>query len=224
MHLSPDELILWQYGFFKLNNTIVTTWILMAVLVIVSIRITSHLTTDTDISRQQNALEVIILTICSQIKEVGIQKPRQYLGFIGTIFIFIATANLFTIFPGYEPPTGSVSTTFALAICVFIASPVYGIAERGIVEYLKSYLQPTPIMLPFNIISEISRTFALAIRLFGNIMSGEMILAILLVITPFIFPIVMSLLGLLTGVVQAYIFTILATVYIAAATSDSEIT
>ncbi|HFD11075.1 MAG TPA: F0F1 ATP synthase subunit A [Crenotrichaceae bacterium] len=224
MHLSPDELILWQYGFFKLNNTIVTTWILMAVLVIVSIRITSHLTTDTDISRQQNALEVIILTICSQIKEVGIQKPRQYLGFIGTIFIFIATANLFTIFPGYEPPTGSVSTTFALAICVFIASPVYGIAERGIVDYLKSYLQPTPIMLPFNIISEISRTFALAIRLFGNIMSGEMILAILLVITPFIFPIVMSLLGLLTGVVQAYIFTILATVYIAAATSDSEIT
>ncbi len=223
MRLSPDELILWQYGFIKLNNTIVTTWILMAVLVIVSIRITSHLSTDADISRQQNALEVVILTICSQIKEVGIQQPRQYLGFIGTLFIFIATANLFAIFPGYEPPTGSVSTTFALAICVFVASPVYGIAERGIADYLKSYLQPTPIMLPFNIISEISRTFALAIRLFGNIMSGEMILAILLVITPFIFPIVMSLLGLLTGVVQAYIFTILATVYIAAATSDSEI-
>lgn len=223
MHLSPDELILWQYGFIKLNVTIVTTWILMAVLAAVSVRITRHLSTGTEISRQQNALEVIVLTIRSQIREIGLRQPSKYLGFIGTLFLFIATANLFTIFPGYEPPTGSVSTTTALAICVFVASPVYGIAERGIVSYLRSYLQPTPIMLPFNIISEISRTFALAIRLFGNIMSGEMILAILLMITPFVFPIVMSMLGLITGVVQAYIFTILATVYIAAATSGAEI-
>jgi len=223
MHLSPDELVIWQYGFIKLNNTIVTTWLLMALLTLVSFRITRSLSTGTQLTRQQNALEVIVLAISVQIKEVGLAQPRKYLGFIGTLFLFIVTANLCTMFPGYEPPTGSVSTTTALAICVLIANPVFGIAERGMVGYLKSYLRPSPVMLPFNIISEISRTFALAIRLFGNIMSGELILAILLVITPFVFPVVMSLLGLVTGVVQAYIFTILATVYIAAAASDSAI-
>ena len=222
MHLSPDQLIIWQYGFIKLNNTIITTWVLMAVLVIVSLKITRNLSSEIHISRQQNILEIIVLAIKTQIQEVGLRQPHKYLGFIGTLFLFIVTANLCSIFPGYEAPTGSLSTTTALAICVFIAIPVFGIAERGVIGYLKSYLQPSPFMLPFNIISELSRTFALAIRLFGNMMSGTMIIAILLIITPFIFPVVMSLLGLLTGVVQAYIFTILATVYIAAATSDPD--
>ena len=119
-------------------------------------------------------------------------------------------------------PTGSLSTTAALAICVFVAVPVFGIAERGLRGYLDSYLKPTVIMLPFNIISEISRTLALAIRLFGNMMSGTMILAILLIIAPLVFPIVMSALHLLIGMVQAYIFSVLATVYIAAATRGDE--
>ena len=127
-------------------------------------------------------------------------------------------ASLFTILPGYEPPTGSLSTTAALALCVLVVVPFSGIREQGPGSYLKSYLEPTAIMLPFNIISELSRTLALAVRLFGNMMSGTMILAILLTVTPFIFPVVMSALGLLTGMVQAYIFSILATVYIAAAT------
>jgi F-type H+-transporting ATPase subunit a len=127
-------------------------------------------------------------------------------------------ANLFTVVPCYETPTGSLSTTTALALCVFVAVPVFGIGQLGWRSYLKSYLQPTMIMLPFNIISELSRTLALAVRLFGNMMSGTMILGILLTITPFIFPVAMSALGLLTGMVQAYIFSILATVYIAAAT------
>jgi F-type H+-transporting ATPase subunit a len=127
-------------------------------------------------------------------------------------------ASVFTIVPGYEPPTGSLSTTAALAICVFVAVPLFGIEDRGLGGYLRAYLKPTFIMLPFNIISELSRTLALAVRLFGNMMSGTMILAILLTITPFVFPIAMSALGLLTGMVQAYIFSILATVYIAAAT------
>ncbi|MCH9698256.1 MAG: F0F1 ATP synthase subunit A [Gammaproteobacteria bacterium] len=222
MHLSPDQLIIWQYGFIKLNNTIVTTWVLMAVLVLVSLKITRNLSSDIHISRQQNILEVIVLAIRRQIQEVGLNQPRKYLGFIGTLFLFIVTANVCAIFPGYEAPTGSLSTTTALAICVFIAIPLFGITEQGVGGYLKSYLQPSPFMLPFNIISEISRTFAMAIRLFGNMMSGAMIIAILLTITPFIFPIVMSLLGLLTGVVQAYIFSILATVYIAAATSNPD--
>jgi F-type H+-transporting ATPase subunit a len=131
--------------------------------------------------------------------------------------LFVAAASLSTIIPGYEPPTGSLSTTAALALCVFVAVPLFGIEEQGIGNYFKSYMQPTFIMLPFNIISEISRTLALAVRLFGNMMSGTMIIGILLTITPFLFPVVMSLLGLLTGMVQAYIFSILAAVYIAAA-------
>ena len=133
--------------------------------------------------------------------------------------MFIALSNFCTIFPGYEPPTSSLSTTTALALSVFLAVPLFGIGEQGLGGYLKSYAEPTLLMLPFNIISELSRTLALAVRLFGNMMSGVMIIGILLTITPFIFPIVMTVLGLLTGMVQAYIFFILAAVYIAAATA-----
>ena len=218
MHLSSDELVLWQHGFFKLNVTIVTTWVLMLVLAVGAKLITRKLASDAHISRWQSLLEIVVTNIRKQIEEVGLHHLEKYLGFLGTLFLFIALSNLCTIFPGYEPPTGSLSTTAALALCVFVAVPLFGIAESGLGGYLQSYLKPTFIMLPFNIISELSRTLALAIRLFGNMMSGTMILGILLTITPFIFPIVMSMLGLLTGMVQAYIFTILATVYIAAAT------
>ena len=222
MRLSSDELILWQHGFFKLNVTIVTTWVLMGVLVVGAKLITRNLEHKVHISRWQSLLEVIVVTMRKQIAEVGLRHPEKYLGFLGTLFLFIALSNFCTIIPGYEPPTGSLSTTAALALSVFIAVPLYGIAESGLGAYLRSYLKPTAIMLPFNLISELSRTLAMAIRLFGNIMSGTMILAILLTITPFLFPVVMSLLGLLTGMVQAYIFSILATVYIAAATRARE--
>ena len=217
MRLSPDEIIFWQYGWFKLNATIVFTWGLMLVLVVGSTLITRRLATGLKRSRWQNLLEIIVTMIEQQIEEVGLREPRKFLAFLGTLFLFVAAAALFTIVPGYEPPTGSLSTTVALALCVFAAVPLFGIADRGWLGYLKSYAEPTAIMLPFNIISEASRTLALAVRLFGNMMSGAMILAILLTITPFIFPVVMTLLGLLTGMVQAYIFFILATVYIAAA-------
>jgi F-type H+-transporting ATPase subunit a len=218
MNLSPDNIIYWQTGFFKLNATIVYTWGLMLVLVLGSKLITRKLSTELQRSRWQNLLEIIVTGINQQIEEVGLKNPQKYLGFLGSLFLFVAMASLFTVVPGYEPPTGSLSTTAALAICVFVAVPMFGIEESGLGEYLRGYLKPTIIMLPFNIISEISRTLALAVRLFGNMMSGTMILAILLTITPFIFPIIMSALGLLTGMVQAYIFSILATVYIAAAT------
>jgi F-type H+-transporting ATPase subunit a len=222
MHLSSDEVIFWQYGFVKLNATIVTTWLLMLLLTIGAKLITRHLATgDVKISRWQSLLEIIVTLLKQQIDEVGLKHPEKYLGFLGTLFLFIATANLLTVFPVYEPPTGSLSTTAALAICVFVAVPAYGIKEQGLAGFLKSYLEPTAIMLPFNLIGEFSRTFALAVRLFGNMMSGAMILSILLIVTPFIFPIVMSLLGLLTGMVQAYIFTVLATVYIAAAAQEA---
>lgn len=218
MHLSPDDIIFWQHGFLKLNATIVFTWGLMLVLAVGSKLVTRKLSTGLQRTRWQNLLEIVVTGIAKQIEEVGMSQPQKYLGFLGTLFLFVAMASLFTIVPGYEPPTGSLSTTAALAICVFVAVPLFGIEQSGLGEYLKEYLQPTTIMLPFNIISELSRTLALAVRLFGNMMSGTMILAILLTITPFIFPIAMSALGLLTGMVQAYIFSILAAVYIAAAT------
>jgi len=218
MHLSSDELIFWQYGFAKLNLTIVTTWGLMFLLTASAWLVTRKLNDDVHISRWQHVLEVLTLGIKSQIEEVGLLQSRKYIALIGTLFLFIITSNLMVVFPAYEPPTGSLSTTTALALCVFIAVPLFGIREQGLGGYLKSYMQPTVIMLPFNIISEISRTLALAIRLFGNVMSGGMIIAILLTITPLIFPILLDVLHLLTGVVQAYIFSILATVYIAAAT------
>jgi F-type H+-transporting ATPase subunit a len=218
MHLSADQLIFWHHGLFKLNGTIVFTWALMFVLVVGSKLVTRKLSTEITRSRWQLLLEMVVTSIDTQIEEVGLPQPQKYLAFLGTLFLFVATASLFTIIPGYQPPTGSLSTTAALALCVFVAVPLFGIKEQGVGGYLKSYVEPTPLMLPFNIISELSRTLALAVRLFGNMMSGAMIIAILLTVTPFLFPIVMTSLGLLTGMVQAYIFGILAAVYIAAAT------
>ncbi|MBF0315483.1 MAG: F0F1 ATP synthase subunit A [Oligoflexia bacterium] len=218
MQLSPDETLFWKYSFLKLNATIVFTWAVMFILAVGSKIITRNLSTTLERSHWQNLLEIIVTGIEKQIEEVGLSNPHKYLGFLGTLFLFVAVSTLCTIIPGFEPPTGSLSTTAALALCVFIAVPFFGIEEQGLREYLKSYVKPTFIMLPFNIISEISRTLALAVRLFGNMMSGAMIIAILLTITPFIFPIIMTVLGLLTGMVQAYIFSILAAVYIAAAT------
>ncbi len=222
MRLSPDQLIFWEHGFITLNATIVFTWGLMLVLAVGAKLITRNLTTEHQRSRWQNLLEIVVTAITTQIEEVGLKSPKKYLGFLGTIFLFVAASALCTVIPGYEPPTASLSTTAALALCVFVAVPLFGIGERGIGGYLKSYVKPTFIMLPFNVISEVSRTLALAVRLFGNMMSGAMIIAILLTITPFFFPIVMTLLGLLTGMVQAYIFTILAAVYIAAATRTTK--
>ena len=217
MRLSPDQMIFWQHGFLKLNATIVFTWGLMIVLAVGAKLITRNLADGLQRSRWQNLLEIVVTEIEKQIEEVGLRRPRKYLGFLGSLFLFVATASLFTIIPGFEPPTASLSTTVALALCVFVAVPLFGIADQGLIGYLKSYAEPTAIMLPFNIISEASRTLALAVRLFGNMMSGAMIIGILLTITPFIFPVVLTMLGLLTGMVQAYIFFILATVYIAAA-------
>jgi F-type H+-transporting ATPase subunit a len=186
-----------------------------------AILITRRLSGSDDRSRWQNLLEIVVTALDRQIREVGIARSREYLGFLATLFLFVALAALCSVIPGYAAPTASLSTTAALALCVFVAVPLYGIRKQGVRRYLASYAQPTPFMLPFNVIGELSRTMALAVRLFGNMMSGAMIAAILLLVTPFFFPIVMTALGLLTGMIQAYIFFILATVYIAAATTVS---
>ena len=222
MSLSPDQMIFWHFGLLKLNGTIVFTWALMFVMAVGSMLITRNLSTGHRRSRWQNLLEIIVTSIEEQIHEVGLEKPRTYIAFLGTLFLFVALASLCTIIPGYMAPTGSLSTTVALALCVFAAVPIFGIEEQGIRGFMRSFIEPTVVMLPFNIISQLSRTLALAIRLFGNMMSGAMIVSILLTITPFFFPVVMTMLGLLIGMVQAYIFGILAGVYIAAATESSK--
>ena len=217
MDMSPDSWILYEWQGWRLNATIVFTWAVMALLVLGSWAVTTRLSESETVSRWQILLEVVVSNIRDQIDEVGADDPGRYLPFIGTLFLFIATANVLAVVPGYQPPTGSLSTTAALAICVLIAVPLFSIGKRGLGSYLRTYLQPTPLMLPFNLVGEVSRTIALAVRLYGNVMSGTVIAGILISVTPFFFPVVMQLLGLLTGLIQAYIFAILAMVYIGSA-------
>ena len=219
MHLSPDETILWQYGFLKINATIAFTWAVMLVLVIGSILITRGLANGAKRSRWISLAETVITAIEKQMTEVGLREPRKYLGFLATVFLFVALSGLCVVFPWYKSPTGSLSTTAALALLVFVAVPYFGIRGQGVWGYLKTFAEPTPLMVPFNILGELSRTFTLAIRMFGNMMSEEMVAAVLLIIVPLFFPILLKMLGLFSGMVQAYIFTILSAVYIAAATS-----
>jgi F-type H+-transporting ATPase subunit a len=218
MTMSADQWILWRGFGFELNATIAFTWLVMAILVFASLAATARLSDSDQPSRWQSLLEAIVTGILDQIRDIGARQPERYLPFIGTLFLFIATSNLLAAAPGYMPPTGSLSTTTALALAVLVAVPAYGVARNGVAAYLKNYARPSLFMLPFNVIGELSRTIALAVRLYGNVMSGTVIVGILISIAPFFFPIVMQLLGLLTGLIQAYIFAVLATVYIASAT------
>ena len=217
MEISPDAWVLAEWRGVRLTATVAFTWVVMAILVLGSRAITARLSGGETVSRRQVALEVIVTAIRDQIAEIGADDPDRFLPFIGTLFLFIATANILAVVPGYAPPTGSLSTTAALAICVLIAVPLFSIGARGAAGYLRAYLRPTPLMLPFNIVGELSRTVALAVRLYGNVMSGTVIAGILISVAPFFFPVLMQLLGLLTGLIQAYIFAILAMVYIASA-------
>ncbi|MCJ7712484.1 MAG: F0F1 ATP synthase subunit A [Chloroflexi bacterium] len=220
--ISPDEVVLWELGIFRINATIAFTWAVMGLLVVTALLITRRLTTGPRISRWRSALEALVGYTRDQIREIAGMQADSILPFVGTLTLFIGVSNFLAIVPGYEPPTSSLSTTTALALAVFVAVPAYGIAAEGIPSYLRHYIEPTWLMLPFRIISELSRTLALAVRLFGNVMSSVKIVAILLAIVPLLFPAVLSALGLLTGLIQAYIFAVLATVYIASGTRAQE--
>lgn len=220
--LHPDQ-PLWQWGPILLNTTILWTWVVMLLLVLSSWLITRSLSEARRPLRRQLVLEVIVTALRSQIRDVSRQDPGPYLPFIGTLFLFIAAANLLSIVPGYVSPTASLSTAAALATCVFAAVPLYGVTRLGVRQYVRQYLQPSVFMLPFNVIGELSRTLALAVRLYGNMMSGAMIGAMLLAFAPLFVPVVMQLFGLLTGTIQAWIFAILAMVYIASATQIQEL-
>jgi F-type H+-transporting ATPase subunit a len=220
--ISPDQVIFFVWHFITINATMVYTWLIMAILVIGSIAITRNLSSERTMSRWQNLMEIIVGTIRSEIRDIVKEGVDSYFPFIGTLFLFILLSNLLSFIPGYVAPTSSLTTTSALAMLVFFAVPIYGITKQGIIEYLKEYFRPNFIFFPFHIMGEISRTLALAVRLFGNMMSHEKVIAILLAVTPLFFPVVMQALGLLIGLIQAYIFVVLAMVYIASATQSHE--
>jgi F-type H+-transporting ATPase subunit a len=215
---TPDQIVVWEWGLVRLNATIAWTWLVMLILALGSWMLTRGLRAGEDLSPGQNVLEAIVSMIEQQIRDVSGQDARPFLPFVGTLFLFIVVANILSIVPGYRPPTGSLSTTAALALCVFVAVPLFGIQHQGLRAYLGQYAQPSLVMLPFTIIGELSRTLALAVRLFGNVMSGTVIAALLLGVAPLFVPVVMQAFGLLIGVIQAYIFAILAMVYIASGT------
>ncbi|MBP0000467.1 MAG: F0F1 ATP synthase subunit A [Cyanobacteria bacterium SID2] len=212
MEISPDNIII---DFLNVNATIAYTWLVMAILVVGSWLVTRQLTSEPQISKWQNILEVIVKTINEQIKDAVDRDPEPFLPFIGTLFLFIAVSNILTLFPVYQSPAGSLSTTIALSLCTFVAVPLFGIRDSGLIGYLKHYFEPSPWMFPFQVIGEISRIISLAVRLFGNVMSGSFLVAILLLILPLVFPAIMQLFGILIGVIQAYVFAILSLVYIA---------
>lgn len=219
MQLTPDQTTVFTLWGLGINETVVNTWIVMAMLTVASMLVTRKLRPDVPPSRWRTTLEVIVTAIQAQVKDISPRSSRHVLYYSGTLFLFIALSNLLLVVPGFTPPTASLSTTAALALSVLIAVPLFGIGRRGLGGYLKTYLQPSLVMLPFNVISEFSRGISLAIRLYGNVMSGAVIAGILLGVAPFFFPVVMDVLGLLTGLIQAYIFAILATVYISSATA-----
>ena len=222
MNIDPSEIVYFEWGFVRITATLVFAWITTAVLVIGAFFLTRNLSNDAKISRKQNAVEALFTMIHGQISEISQGSSDKILPFAGTLFLFILASVLLSLIPGFMSPSGSLNTTIALALCVFFAVPFYGISSQGLKGYLKDYLKPTWVMLPFNIISEISRAVSMAIRLYGNVMSSSIIVGILVTIVPLLFPVALQLLGLLTGVIQAYIFAVLAVVYISAAIRNKE--
>lgn len=223
MEITPDHLVLLRWGFVQLNATIVYTWAVMLLLVLAAWIATRRIRVEGPRGAWQAALEAIVTGMRCQIREIsGREAGDEYLPFIGTLFLFIVVSNVLDVVPGWHAPTGSLSSTAALAICVAVAVPVFGIRKWGLRGYLRHYTDPTWFMAPLHLMSEFSRTIALAVRLFGNIMSGTMVVALLLVIAPLFIPVLMQVLGLLIGLIQAYIFAILAMVYIAAAIRRQE--
>lgn len=211
-----DSHILFYLFGLPINATLFYTWLTMIVVVALSIWATHNLTATKNIGKRQVVTEMLVTTICGQIHDVSNDRPHKYISLIGTFFLFIATANFLSLLPWFDPPTASLSTTAAFASVVFFAIPYFGIRNAGVKKYFKKFVDPTPVMLPLNILSDFSSTFALAFRLYGNMLSGIVIVTALMMLAPFIVPIPLQLLGLLTGTIQAYIFALLAIVYVSA--------
>lgn len=211
-----------RIGPLGITNTVVVTWVVMLVLGLLAWLGTRRL--DIVPSSRQVVLEGIVSVIEDAIRLVLPQQAATVLPFVATLWIFIVVANLASLIPGVRSPTGDLSTTVALAILVFLATHWYGLREHGLRAYLRHYLLPNPILLPFHIISEISRTIALAMRLFGNIFSLQMAALLVLLVAGFLVPVPVLMLHIVEAIVQAYIFGMLALIYIAGAIQSQQIT
>jgi len=198
-----------------ITRPVATTWAIMLALAVVCRLLTRRLALQPH--RAQIVLELLVEGIARQIEDIIRKDARPYLPLLGTLFIFLVTANLSGVLPGLEAPTSKLETPAALALIVFSSVHYFGVRARGLGGYLASFAEPKLIMLPLNIISEVTRTFSLMVRLFGNVMSGEFVIAIVVALAGLFVPIPLMVLEILVGIVQAYIFTVLATVFIGAA-------
>ena len=212
--------VLFHLGPIAITRPVITTWIIMAALAGVSWGVTRRL--DILASRRQAVLEIIVTGLAKQIEEVIRADARPFMPLLGTLFIFLVVANLSGLLPGVEAPTSKIETPAALALIVFFSVHFFGVRTRGLRGYLVSFAEPKLIMLPLNIISEVTRTFSLMVRLFGNVMSGEFVIALVVALAGLFVPIPLMILEMLIGIVQAYIFTVLATVFIGAAIGSVE--
>ncbi|MDH6259113.1 F0F1 ATP synthase subunit A [Bradyrhizobium sp. BR13661] len=216
MQSSPlTSTLLFHIGPVAITRPVVTTWVIMAALALVCRFATRRLAILPD--GRQAVLEGIVTSVAGQIEDVIRKDARPFLPLLGTLFIFLVVANLSGVLPGVEAPTSKIETPAALALIVFFSVHYFGVRARGLRGYLASFAEPKLIMLPLNILSEITRTFSLMVRLFGNIMSGEFIIGLVVALAGLFVPIPLMVLEILVGLVQAYIFTVLATVFIGAA-------
>jgi F-type H+-transporting ATPase subunit a len=202
-----------ELGPVVITNTVVTTWVIMAVIGLLSWLLSRRLSEDP--GPLQTAAEVIVSAMEAAIADVSPQFALQILPFVGTLWIFLVVANLSGLLPGVHSPTRDLSATAALAILVFLSTHWFGIRLGGLRAYLRHYLSPSPVLLPFQIISEITRTIALAVRLFGNMMSLEMAALLVLLVAGFLAPVPILMLHIVEALVQAYIFGMLALIYVA---------
>ena len=221
MQKSPlTSTVLFHLGPIAITRPVVTTWAIMLALAVVCRLVTRRLKMQPD--ERQAVLEIIVTGIEQQIEEVIRKDARPFLPMLGTLFIFLVVANLSGVLPGVEAPTSKIETPAALALIVFFSVHYFGIRSRGLGGYLASFAEPKLIMLPLNILSEVTRTFSLMVRLFGNVMSGEFIIALVVALAGLFVPIPLMVLEILVGIVQAYIFTVLATVFIGAAVGSGK--
>ncbi len=221
--MQPSPLsspVLFHIGPVPVAEPVVTTWAIMLVLSLLSRYLTRRLQPMP--GKAQMLLELLVSGIQQQIEQIIGSGARRYLPLLGTLFIFLTVSNLCDLLPGVQAPTGKPETPAALALVVFFAVQYYGVRTRGMRGYLASFAEPKVIMLPLNILSQITRTFSLMVRLFGNVMSGGFIIALLVALVGLFVPVPLMALEMLIGLVQAYIFAVLATVFIGAAIGSGE--
>jgi len=202
-----------ELGPVVITNTVVTTWMIMALICLTAWLVSRRLRIEP--GPLQTAVEGIVAVIEEAVAAVAPQQSRRIAPFIGTLWIFLVIANLSGLIPGVHSPTRDLSATAALAILVFLSTHWFGIRIQGLKSYLRHYLVPSPILLPFHLISEITRTVALAVRLFGNMMSLEMAALLILLVAGFLAPVPILMLHIVEALVQAYIFGMLALIYVA---------